>query len=39
MARGDTEYLRVNWDRFGEIVIERWQKKLLEKGIFDAGTL
>jgi len=39
MARGDEEYLRINWDRFGEIVIERWQKKLLEKGIFDTGTL
>lgn len=39
MARGDEEYLRINWDRFGEIVIERWQKKMLEKGIFDTGTL
>ena len=39
MARTDNEYLRVNWDRFGEIVIERWQKQLLKKDIFDTGTL
>ena len=39
MARTDNEYLRVNWDRFGEIVIERWQKEMLKKDIFDTGTL
>lgn len=31
--------MRVNWDRFGEIVIERWQAKLIDKGIYDTGTL
>ena len=39
MARGDTEYYDVDWDRFGEIVIERWQKKMLEKDIWDTGNL
>lgn len=39
MARGDTEYMRVDWDRFCQLVIEKWQRKLLEKDIFDTGTL
>lgn len=39
MARGDVEYMQVDWDKFCQIVIERWQKKLLEKDIFDTGSL
>ena len=38
-TRGGTEDFRVNWDRFGEIVIERWQKRMLDKDIFDTGNL
>lgn len=38
-TRGGTDDMRVNWDRFGEIVIERWQAKLIDKGIYDTGTL
>lgn len=38
-TRGTTEEFRVNWDRFGEIVIERWQKRMLDKDIFDTGNL
>lgn len=38
-TRGTIDDMRVNWDRFGEIVIERWQKKLLDKAIFDTGNL
>lgn len=38
-TRGTTEEFRVDWDRFGEIVIERWQKKMLEKDIYDTGNL
>lgn len=38
-TRGTTEEFRVDWDRFGEIVIERWQKKLLEKDVYDTGNL
>lgn len=37
--RGKTDEFRVNWDRFGEIVIEKWQNKLLDKDIFDTGNL
>lgn len=39
MARGDTEYLRVDWDRFCQLVIDKWQRKLLDKDIFDTGNL
>lgn len=39
MARGDEEYLRINWDRFGEIVIDRWQRKILERDVWDTGNL
>ena len=38
-TRGGTDDFRVNWDRFGEIVIEKWQEKLLDKGIYDTGNL
>lgn len=38
-TRGNADEFRVNWDRFGEIVIEKWQKKLLEKDIYDTGNL
>ena len=38
-TRGTTEEFRVDWDRFGEIVIEKWQKKLLEKDVYDTGNL
>ena len=37
MPRGDATYY--DWDTFGAIVIERWQKKMLEKNIFDTGYL
>lgn len=37
MPRGDTTYY--DWDTFGAIVIERWQKKMLSKNIFDTGNL
>lgn len=39
MARGDIENYRIDWDRFCQIVIERWQGKLREKDIYDTGTL
>lgn len=39
MSRTDTEYLRIDWDRFCRIVIEKWQGKMLDKDIFDTGTL
>lgn len=38
-TRGGTDDFRVNWDRFGELVIEKWQKRLLEKDIYDTGNL
>ena len=38
-TRGGTDDFRVNWDRFGEIVIEKWQEKLLDKNIYDTGNL
>ena len=38
-TRGSVEEFRVNWDRFGEIVIERWQKRMLDKDIWDTGNL
>ena len=38
-TRGNADELRVNWDKFGEIVIEKWQEKLLEKDIYDTGNL
>ena len=38
-TRGNADEFRVNWDRFGEIVIEKWQRKLLEKDIYDTGNL
>ena len=38
-TRGATEDFRVDWDRFGELVIEKWQKRLLEKDIYDTGNL
>ena len=38
-TRGGTEDFRVDWDRFGELVIEKWQKRLLEKDIYDTGNL
>ena len=38
-TRGGTDDFRVNWDRFGEIVIEKWQEKLLDKDIYDTGNL
>lgn len=38
-TRGTTEEFRVDWDRFGEIVIDRWQKQMLEKNIWDTGNL
>ena len=39
MSRTDTEYLRIDWDRFCRIVIEKWQGKMLDKDIFNTGTL
>lgn len=39
MARGDTEYYNIDWDKFCQLVIEKWQKRLLDKGIFDTGNL
>ena len=39
MSRNDRTYYEVDWDEFCRIVIERWQKKMLEKGIYDTGTL
>lgn len=38
-TRGTTEEFRVNWDRFGEIVIEKWRKRMMEKDIYDTGNL
>ena len=38
-TRGNADEFRVNWDRFGEIVVERWQKELLKKDIWDTGNL
>ena len=38
-TRGGTDDFRVNWDRFGELVVEQWQKQLLEKDIYDTGNL
>ena len=29
----------MDWDRFGELVIEKWQKRLLEKDIYDTCNL
>lgn len=37
--RNDSEYFNVDWDKFCQIVIERWQDKLIDKGIYDTGTL
>lgn len=39
MARGDTQYYDIDWDRFSEIVIEKWQEKLIEKKIYATGAL
>lgn len=39
MARGDTGYYNIDWDKFCQLVIEKWQKRLLDKGIFDTGNL
>ena len=38
-TRGNFDEFRVNWDRFGEIVIDRWQRQLLEKDVYDTGNL
>ena len=38
-TRGNFDEFRVNWNRFGEIVIDRWQRQLLEKDIYDTGNL
>lgn len=38
-TRGGTDDFRVNWDRFGELVVEKWQKQLLDKDIYDTGNL
>lgn len=37
--RNEPVEFEVDWDEFGRIVIERWQNKLLDKDIFDTGTL
>lgn len=37
--RNEPLEFEVDWDEFCEIVIERWQNKLLDKDIFDTGTL
>jgi len=39
MAKGDTEYIHVDWDKFCQIVIERWRKKIIERNVFDTGNL
>lgn len=40
MARGEApEYMSIDWDKFCQVVIERWQRMLLKKDIFDTGTL
>ena len=38
-TRGSAEEFRVDWDKFGKIVIEKWQDRLLEKDIYDTGNL
>ena len=38
-TRGTADEFEVNWDKFGEIVIEKWQETLLEKKIYDTGNL
>lgn len=38
-TRGTADEFEVNWDKFGEIVIEKWQERLLEKDIYDTGNL
>ena len=38
-TRGTSDEFRVNWDRFAEIVIEKWQKKLLDQDDWNTGNL
>lgn len=39
LNRNDSEFFEVDWDKFCQIVIKRWQDKLVDKGIWDTGTL
>ena len=38
-TRGTIEDMTYDWDKFCQIVIERWQDKMIDKGIYDTGTL
>ena len=35
----DVEQMEVDWDKFCQIVIERWQGVMIKKGIYDSGAL
>ena len=37
--RNESLEFEVDWDEFCRIVIERWQNKMLDKDIYDTGTL
>lgn len=37
--RNEPIEFEVDWDEFCRIVIERWQNKMLDKDIYDTGTL
>ena len=36
---GTQEQMEVDWDKFCQIVVERWQKKMMDKDIYDTGAL
>ena len=36
MARGESKYYEVDWDRFCQIVIEKWRQKIQDRGLIDA---
>lgn len=36
---GTQEQMEVDWDKFCQIVIERWKKMIVKKGIWDTGAL
>lgn len=37
--RNEPIEFEVDWDEFGEIVIEKWQRKILERDVWDTGNL
>lgn len=39
MARSESKYYEVDWDRFCQIVIEKWRQKIQDRGLIDTGNL